>query len=42
MSIKQIYRHGDRNIARIYPNDPYKDESHWPGGIGQLTKVNTI
>lgn len=34
-----IYRHGARNIDRIYPNDPYKDEIHWPGGIGQLTLV---
>lgn len=34
-----IYRHGDRNINRKYPNDPWGDEEHWPGGIGQLTKV---
>lgn len=38
-----IYRHGDRNINHIYPNDPWGDEEHWPdGGIGQLTKVGKI
>lgn len=36
----QIYRHGDRNIVMIYPNDPNKDLIHWPGGYGQLTNVN--
>lgn len=35
----QIYRHGDRNIDKVYPNDPYKDEKYWPGGIGELTNV---
>lgn len=35
----QIFRHGDRNIAKSFPKDPYKDEIHWPGGIGQLTQV---
>lgn len=34
-----IVRHGERNIQKTYPNDPYKDESFWPGGFGQLTKV---
>lgn len=33
----QIHRHGERNIAKVFPNDPYKDEIHWPGGFGQLT-----
>lgn len=36
----QIYRHGDANIDKIYPNDPYKDEVHWPGGYGQLTNAS--
>lgn len=36
----QIFRHGERNIVfPTYPNDPHKDEIHWPGGSGQLTKV---
>lgn len=38
----KLFRHGDRNIARRYPNDPYKDESNWPGGYGQLTKVKLL
>lgn len=35
-----IFRHGDRNIDRVYPNDPNKDEANWPGGIGELTNVS--
>lgn len=35
--LQQIFRHGERNIAKVFPNDPYKDEVHWPGGFGQLT-----
>ncbi|XP_055300680.1 testicular acid phosphatase homolog [Sitodiplosis mosellana] len=31
-----IYRHGCRNIDRVFPNDPHKDEINWPGGIRQL------
>lgn len=33
----QIFRHGDRNIDSVYPNDPYKDEKYWPEGFGALT-----
>lgn len=37
---RQIFRHGDRNVAMTYPNDPYKDSSHWPEGFFELTKVH--
>lgn len=37
----QLYRHGDRAIADMsYPKDPYRNESYWPMGIGQLTHVS--
>ncbi|XP_031627745.1 uncharacterized protein LOC116343680 [Contarinia nasturtii] len=35
-----LYRHGQRNTNSypdLYPNDPYINESHWPGGFGALT-----
>ncbi|XP_031627157.1 lysosomal acid phosphatase-like [Contarinia nasturtii] len=35
-----IYRHGHRNTISypgLYPNDPYINETHWPGGFGELT-----
>lgn len=36
----QIFRHGERNIERTYPNDPFQDEAtFWPGGYGALTNV---
>ncbi|XP_031632797.1 prostatic acid phosphatase-like [Contarinia nasturtii] len=34
-----IHRHGERNVLKAYPNDPYANESYWPGGFGELTKV---
>ncbi|XP_018323599.1 prostatic acid phosphatase [Agrilus planipennis] len=34
-----IFRHGDRTPVQPYPNDPYKNESLWPVGFGQLTSV---
>lgn len=40
--IPQIFRHGQRNIMKSYPKDPYKDEVHWPGGFGQLTNVKLL
>lgn len=36
--IEKIFRHGERNIEKSYPNDPYSDEStYWPEGFGALT-----
>ncbi|XP_031628603.1 prostatic acid phosphatase-like [Contarinia nasturtii] len=35
-----LYRHGQRNTNSypdLYPNDPYINETHWPGGFGALT-----
>lgn len=37
-----MFRHGERNIAEPYPNDPHKDPSNWPDGFGQLTDVSSI
>ncbi|XP_055305423.1 prostatic acid phosphatase-like [Sitodiplosis mosellana] len=34
-----IFRHGERNIEKSYPNDPYKEEKYWLGGFGALTNV---
>lgn len=34
-----IYRHGDRTPIDPYPNDPWKDPSHWSTGWGQLTNL---
>lgn len=35
----QLYRHGDRTPIRFSPNDPYRNESFWQEGFGQLTNV---
>lgn len=40
MKYIQIFRHGQRNIEKSYPNDPYKDVVYWPEGFGQLTNVS--
>ncbi|XP_054267345.1 lysosomal acid phosphatase-like [Macrosteles quadrilineatus] len=34
-----LFRHGDRNIITDYPNDPNKNMSYWPEGLGQLTNL---
>lgn len=34
-----LYRHGDRTPIDPYPNDPWKDPSHWTAGWGQLTNA---
>lgn len=38
----KLCRHGDRNVYKLYPNDPWKDEIHWPGGYAQLTNVSVF
>lgn len=37
-----IVRHGDRNIKRTYPLDPYKNKTFWPNGYGELSNVSWI
>ncbi|XP_066905315.1 uncharacterized protein [Halyomorpha halys] len=32
-----LYRHGERTPEVPYTNDPYKNDSYWPIGWGQLT-----
>ncbi|XP_055637636.1 prostatic acid phosphatase-like [Toxorhynchites rutilus septentrionalis] len=34
-----LYRHGDRTPLEPYPNDPWKDPSHWTTEWGQLTNT---
>lgn len=34
-----LYRHGDRTPLEPYPNDPWKDPSHWTTEWGQLTNA---
>lgn len=34
-----LFRHGDRTPIDPYPNDPWKDPSHWTAGWGQLTNA---
>lgn len=38
----QIFRHGDRTPDQdvIYKNDPYRNETYYPFGYGQLTNVS--
>ncbi|XP_058129225.1 prostatic acid phosphatase [Anopheles ziemanni] len=37
-----LFRHGDRTPIDPYPNDPWKDPSHWTTGWGQLTNAGKI
>lgn len=40
ISSEKIFRHGQRNIEKTYPNDPWQSESlYWPEGFGALTNV---
>lgn len=41
-SLKKLYRHGDRTPIDPYPNDPWKNNSLWPTGWGQLTTVSYL
>ncbi|RWS10302.1 Lysosomal acid phosphatase precursor-like protein, partial [Dinothrombium tinctorium] len=34
-----VSRHGDRTPVKFYPNDPYRNESYWPDGLGELTQM---
>ncbi|RWS06551.1 prostatic acid phosphatase-like protein [Dinothrombium tinctorium] len=34
-----VSRHGDRTPIFTYPNDPYRNESFWPEGWGELTEA---
>lgn len=40
--VEKVYRHGDRNKFGTFPNDPYKDEKYWKGGLGELTNVREL
>ena len=35
--VQIVHRHGDRTPAEFAPNDPFKNQSYWREGIGQLT-----
>lgn len=37
--VRQLFRHGDRNILYGYKNDPWFDEKYWLEGFGQLTRI---
>lgn len=40
----QLFRHGDRTPDKkfIYPNDPHINETYYPWGYGELTKVLSL
>ncbi|KAI4454705.1 acid phosphatase-related [Holotrichia oblita] len=40
--IFKVFRHGDRVIINPYPNDPYRNNSYWPAGWGQLTNLGKL
>uniref|UniRef100_A0A914BZ42 Acid phosphatase n=1 Tax=Acrobeloides nanus TaxID=290746 RepID=A0A914BZ42_9BILA len=35
--LQSVWRHGDRNPLESFPNDPYRFESNWTEGWGELT-----
>uniref|UniRef100_A0A182QA78 acid phosphatase n=1 Tax=Anopheles farauti TaxID=69004 RepID=A0A182QA78_9DIPT len=37
-----LFRHGDRTPIDPYPNDPWKDPSHWTAGWGQLVNAGKM
>lgn len=40
----KIFRHGDRtnDLETIYPKDPFKNDSYYPYGYGQLTQTGKL
>ncbi|KAI2805931.1 hypothetical protein RDWZM_009417 [Blomia tropicalis] len=34
-----VIRHGDRTPTSFYPNDPFRNESFWPEGVGELNQA---
>lgn len=42
IDIRQVFRHGEKNVKKTYPNDPYKDVKYWPGGFNALSNVGKL
>lgn len=40
--IHVVFRHGDRTQESFYPTDPYRNETFYPVGLGQLTNAGKI
>ncbi|KAI4458935.1 acid phosphatase-related [Holotrichia oblita] len=37
-----VFRHGDRTQDGAYPTDPYRNETFYPVGLGQLTNAGKV
>lgn len=37
-----VFRHGERTVAVFYPNDPHKNETFYPTGLGGLTNKGKL
>ncbi|KAK9754259.1 Histidine phosphatase superfamily (branch 2) [Popillia japonica] len=42
ISVIAVFRHGDRVIVNPYPTDPYRNNSYWPAGWGQMTNLGKL